>query len=100
MPKDISSAQKTTYLQTLRDTGNATLAAEVAGVSRDWAYKKREQDARFARLFREMVAVARERLKAAAQTSNPLPSADIPSIQMDRRSLQVRSAPPSPHRGE
>jgi hypothetical protein len=41
LPKIISTAREIAYLRALADTGNATLAAERAGVSRDWAYKKR-----------------------------------------------------------
>lgn len=55
MPSKISTAREVAYLRALAETGNATLAADVAGVSRTWAYKKGEQDARFAALCREMV---------------------------------------------
>jgi hypothetical protein len=64
VPRMISSAQRLAYLRTLADTGNATLAAAHAGVSREWAYKKRKADARFDRLWREMVALAKARLPA------------------------------------
>lgn len=63
MPKIVTTAQEVAYLTTLATTGNATLAAERAGVSRSWAYKKREADAGFAALFREMAAIARARLR-------------------------------------
>jgi len=46
MPSRISFAQEIAYLRTLGDTGNASLAAAQAGVSRDWAYKRRLADAR------------------------------------------------------
>ena len=58
MPKIISTAREIAYLRALADTGNATLAAERAGVSRDWAYKKRKQDSRFDAWCREMAALA------------------------------------------
>ena len=61
MPRIISTAQEVAYLATLAATGNATLAAERAGVSRTWAYKKRAGDAGFAALCREMAAIARAR---------------------------------------
>lgn len=62
MPSRISTKRELTYLRTLAETRNATLAAELAGVSRTWAYKRREVDARFDALCREMAALARERL--------------------------------------
>lgn len=62
MATRIEPARTAAYLRALADTGNATLAAERAGVSRDWAYKRREQDARFDRLCREMAALAKARL--------------------------------------
>jgi hypothetical protein len=64
IPKTISTAQEVAYLRALAETGNATVAAERAGVSRDWAYKRRKQDARFDRLCREMGSQARSRLPA------------------------------------
>ncbi len=63
MPKIISIAQDLAYLRALAETGNATLAAERAGVSRTWAYKRRERDARFDRLCREAASQAKARLR-------------------------------------
>jgi hypothetical protein len=64
VPSKISISREVLYLRTLADTGNATLAAAEAGVSRTWAYKRREVDARFDALFREMAAIAKGRLQA------------------------------------
>lgn len=64
MPKTISTARELAYLRTLALTGNATLAARAAGVSRDWAYKRRKQDAAFDRLCGEAAALAKARLPA------------------------------------
>ena len=47
MPSKIPIAREVGYLRALAETGNATLAAERAGVSRTWAYKPHEGDARF-----------------------------------------------------
>jgi hypothetical protein len=55
LPKIITLEQEIAYLRALADTGNATLAAERSGVSRTWAYKRREVDARFDALCREMI---------------------------------------------
>lgn len=57
MPKIITTAQEVAYLATLAATGNATLAAERAGVSRSWAYRRREAEPGFAALCREMAAL-------------------------------------------
>jgi len=62
MPRTVTSAQLIAYLRALAETGNATLAAEAAGVSRDWAYKKRKQDSRFDGWCREMGSQAKTRL--------------------------------------
>jgi hypothetical protein len=48
------------YLKALAETGNASLAAAYAGVSRDWAYKRRKADAWFDALCREILARFRE----------------------------------------
>lgn len=55
MPKIIFTAQVVAYLRVLGDTGNASLAAGHAGVSRDWAYRRRKADGRFDALCREMI---------------------------------------------
>jgi hypothetical protein len=64
MPSKIPIAREVVYLRTLAETGNATLAAERAGTSRTWAYKRRAVDARFDRRCREMAALAKTRLPA------------------------------------
>jgi hypothetical protein len=67
--RKISTSQEIAYLRALAETGNASLAAAHAGVSRDWAYKRRRADARFDALCREMAALARARL--AVQQRRP-----------------------------
>ena len=64
MPSKIPTSREVVYLRALGDTGNASLAAARARVSRDWAYKKRKADARFARLYRAMACQAKARLPA------------------------------------
>jgi hypothetical protein len=81
-----STPQLSADLRVLGETGNASLAAAFAGVSREWAYKRRKADARFAALCREMVA----RFRRPPLPS--LPSADIPPLREERRSLEVCSA--------
>jgi hypothetical protein len=81
MPKIISTAQEITYLRALAETGNATLAAERAGVSRTWAYKKRAGDAWFAEKFREFTALAplRRRLRRRSGHASCLCVKSLPS---------------------
>src|SRR5437868_9687544 len=63
MPAEVPTSRLFAFLKGLRDTGNATLAAEWAGVSRDWAYKRRRHDPWFDALYREMKAMAAVRLR-------------------------------------
>ena len=63
IPKIISTEREVAYLRALAETGNATLAAARARVSKSWAYKRREADPRFDALFREMKAIAKSRLR-------------------------------------
>src|SRR4051812_7566694 len=74
MPRIISTAQSVAYLRALAETGNATLAAAHAGVSRDWAYKRRLADARFDELCREMLERFRELPALPASDLPPLPN--------------------------
>lgn len=60
MPSRISTAREIAYLRALAETGNATWAALRARVSRSWAYKRREVDAGFDALCREMMVRFRE----------------------------------------
>jgi len=70
MPSRISTKREITYLRTLAETGNATISAAQAGVSRAWAYKRREADARFDALCREMAARFRE-TRPASEPPHP-----------------------------
>lgn len=91
MPSKISTAQMVVYLKALAATGNASLAAAEAGVSRDWAYKKREVDPRFDALFREMKARFRD--SPAVPPLHPARAAresPSPSGRGVKRRVQVR----------
>ena len=63
VPSKISAFREVAYLRALAETGNATLAAARARVSKSWPYKRREVDPQFDALFREMAALARSRLR-------------------------------------
>jgi hypothetical protein len=100
MSKKFSAARKDAFLKYLSESGNQTLSAERAKVSRSWVQLHRSTDAEFDAACREAIAVAKMMLRddAQVQTGPPLPSADIPSAD-GRRSLEVRSAPPASGRG-
>src|SRR5690349_16937417 len=68
--KKISAKREDVYLRTLAETGNATLAAERAGVSRSWAYARRKVDPRFDAWFGEMMV----RFRETPPTTPPLPA--------------------------
>jgi len=84
VPSKIPISRTVIYLRALGDTGNASLAAARAGVSRTWAYKRREADARFDALCREMVTRFRK--------SPPHPSAAYaaPSLSREGRGAGKR----------
>jgi hypothetical protein len=85
--RKISISQSAAYLRALAATGNATLAAEVAGVSRAWAYKRRRADPRFDAWCREMVARFREvpvPWSSASAVTPPLP------LPIERRGVRKR----------
>jgi hypothetical protein len=77
MPKIISGVQELLYLRTLAETGNATLAAACAGVSKSWAYARRKVDAEFDHWFRAMIVLFRE--------SPPLPTLSREGRGVNRR---------------
>src|SRR5690349_12374505 len=87
MPRKISQSQTIAFFRALRRTGNVTLAAAVAGVSKSGIYARCKRDARFAGLCARVVARAREALRAEARTSPPLPH---PSPLKERGDLVVR----------
>jgi len=60
LPSRVPLEREVKYLKALAETGNASLAAAYAGVSRDWAYKRRKADAGFDALCREILARFRE----------------------------------------
>jgi hypothetical protein len=57
---------KPTFLQTLADTGNVTIACNTACVGRRTAYQQRQSDAEFAKGWRESLAEAADVMKAEA----------------------------------
>jgi hypothetical protein len=65
MWKKIRPRQREAFLRALGETGNVTLAAEHAKLSRSWVVKWRGLDPTFDAACRQAVAEARERLGAA-----------------------------------
>lgn len=101
LSKRFSAQRKRAFLTYLSQSGNQTLSAERAKVSRSWVQLHRSTDADFDAACREAIEEARERLIEVARLRRdpPPPSADIPSADA-RRSLEVRSAPPLKGRGD
>jgi len=65
MTAKISVARKAAFLDAVRATGNQTLAAERAKVSRSWVQLHRTEDAAFRRAVDEAVAEAKAALRQA-----------------------------------
>jgi len=64
--RKMSAGRRAGFLRALAETGNQTLAAEVAKVSRSWVVKARGEDSGFDAAVRDAVAAARARLDAGA----------------------------------
>lgn len=71
MAATMSEARRRAFLAALAATGNQTIAAERARVSRSWVRLHRDRDPTFRRAVEEAVAAARERLVAAGGTAPP-----------------------------
>ena len=69
MSAKISAARRAAFLKALEETGNQTLAAERAKVSRSWVVLHRSRDAGFDAAVRAAVRRARERLRVRPSTS-------------------------------
>jgi hypothetical protein len=59
----ISDEQLETFFATLTETCNVVRAAKAAGISRDWAYRRRKRDASFRRNWAEAVREGYARLE-------------------------------------
>ena len=71
MTRKFSQARREAFLAALRETGNRTLAAERAKVSRSWVSLHRRSDAEFRRACEEAVREAKERLAAHPDREPP-----------------------------
>jgi hypothetical protein len=71
MTAKFTQARKDAFLAALAETGNQTLAAERAKVSRSWVCLHRSGDAEFRRLSDEAVAAAKDRLGAHPERRPP-----------------------------
>lgn len=65
MTRKFSQARKDAFLAALRETGNQTIAAERAKVSRSWVQLHRSEDAGFKQAMDEAVAEAKAALRQA-----------------------------------
>src|SRR5438034_5024352 len=87
MYKKMSAARRGAFLKSLAETGNQTLSAERAKVSRSWVCLQRSTDAGFDAACGEAIGAAHEALSPALLARPPLPPT---------ASLRV---PPSPAKG-
>ena len=71
MTRKFSQARREAFLAALRETGNRTLAAERAKVSRSWVSLHRRSDAEFRRACEEAVREAKESLAAHPDREPP-----------------------------
>ncbi|WEK46212.1 MAG: hypothetical protein P0Y56_14515 [Candidatus Andeanibacterium colombiense] len=71
MSKKFSQARKAAFLSALRATGNQTLAAERAKVSRSWVQLHRSEDPAFRSAVELAVRQARDRLRAEPSRGVP-----------------------------
>ena len=90
MPAKIPFSRELLYLRALADTGNATLAAARARVSRDWAYKRRFGDPRFDAWCQAMIEQFRAGPphRPAADAAPPHPTLSLQGRGLRR--VQVR----------
>ena len=71
MSAKFGDARRQAFLKALRQTGNQTLAAERAKVSRSWVQLHRSTDPEFKRQVKEAVAEAKARLSTAESRRPP-----------------------------
>lgn len=95
MSKKFSERRRRAFVRALEETGNLTLAAEKAAVSRSWVRLTRSRDGGFDAACRAAIAAAKERLSASSDQHTPHPpTADAagPSLSLKGRG---DNAPPS-----
>lgn len=63
----VVTAQRTRFIEHLRETANVTASAAVIGVSRQAVYEWREQDAEFALAWADAIEAATDALEAEAR---------------------------------
>jgi len=71
MTQKFGASRRRAFLSALAETGNQTLAAERAKVSRSWVHLHRSSDPEFKRLCDEAVAAAKARLREHAEQAQP-----------------------------
>jgi hypothetical protein len=62
-PRDWTKAKEATFLSTLADTCNVTVASQEAGVSVSGVYRRRKENAAFRAGWLEALSVAYQRLE-------------------------------------
>ncbi|MEO7240986.1 MAG: hypothetical protein ABIW16_06255 [Sphingomicrobium sp.] len=89
MSRKFSAARKRAFLSYLAQSGNQTLSAERAAVSRSWVRLHRAQDAGFDAACREALRQAQDRLSTSPHPAQP--AAESPSPAAGRGSSRPAS---------
>jgi len=102
MSKKFSAARRAAFLKAVAETGNQTLAAERAKVSRSWVCLHRSTDPAFDAAVREALAEAQRvlcehPLPAQPAAESPVSGGPCPAGSRDRRG---QSRPETPVKGE
>lgn len=90
MTAKMSAARKSAFLAALGASGNLTLAAERAGVSRSWVCKARREDAEFAAACREALAASFDRLRSSGARRPPSGWGHLDGIELVVRGSNAR----------
>ena len=83
MSAKISASRRAAFLKALGETGNQTLSAERAKVSRSWVTAQRARDAGFDGAVRAAIEAARERLRPAPLPFRGVSGWDSPRLSLD-----------------
>lgn len=89
MSKKFSAARKRAFLHYLAASGNQTISAERAKVSRSWVGLHRKEDAGFDAACREAIGAAKENLTAPPHP----PTADAAGPSLSRKGRGANSPP-------
>jgi hypothetical protein len=90
MLKKMSQRRRAAFLRALEATGNQTLAAERACVSRSWVCKERSLNAGFDAACRAAIGAAKERLTEAGENAPPSGWGHLDGVELVVRGARGR----------